>query len=79
MTGYIPNTATFEYSYSQLYSHEHSYCVFAGVFVDSNELLGGLPAMAKSSTYLTHFGSSTRAAENRTRWKGIVANSSVVP
>ena len=25
------------------------------------------------------FGSSTRAAENRTRWKGIVANSSVVP
>ncbi|MCG7869865.1 MAG: hypothetical protein JAY74_26275 [Candidatus Thiodiazotropha taylori] len=25
------------------------------------------------------FASSTRAAENRTRWKGIVANSSVVP
>ena len=25
------------------------------------------------------FTSSTRAAENRTRWKGIVANSSVVP
>ena len=25
------------------------------------------------------FVSSTRAAENRTRWKGIVANSSVVP
>ena len=25
------------------------------------------------------FGSLTRAAENRTRWKGIVANSSVVP
>ena len=24
------------------------------------------------------FASSTRAAENRTRWKGIVANSSVV-
>ena len=27
----------------------------------------------------THIASSTRAAENRTRWKGIVANSSVVP
>ena len=27
----------------------------------------------------TDFASSTRAAENRTRWKGIVANSSVVP
>ena len=26
-----------------------------------------------------YFASSTRAAENRTRWKGIVANSSVVP
>ena len=26
-----------------------------------------------------NFASSTRAAENRTRWKGIVANSSVVP
>ena len=25
------------------------------------------------------FASSTRAAENRTRWKGIVANSSVAP
>ena len=25
------------------------------------------------------FASSTRAAENRTKWKGIVANSSVVP
>ena len=25
------------------------------------------------------FASSTRSAENRTRWKGIVANSSVVP
>ena len=25
------------------------------------------------------FASSTRAAENRTRWKGIVASSSVVP
>ena len=25
------------------------------------------------------FASSTRAAENRTIWKGIVANSSVVP
>ena len=25
------------------------------------------------------FSSSTRAVENRTRWKGIVANSSVVP
>ena len=25
------------------------------------------------------FSSSTRAAENRTRWKGIAANSSVVP
>ena len=25
------------------------------------------------------FASSTRMAENRTRWKGIVANSSVVP
>ena len=25
------------------------------------------------------FASSTRAAENRTRWKGIVANSFVVP
>ena len=25
------------------------------------------------------FASSTRAAENKTRWKGIVANSSVVP
>ena len=25
------------------------------------------------------FASSTRAAENRSRWKGIVANSSVVP
>ena len=25
------------------------------------------------------FASSTRAAENRTRWKGIVANASVVP
>ena len=25
------------------------------------------------------FASSTRAAENRTRWKGTVANSSVVP
>ena len=25
------------------------------------------------------FGSSTRAAENRSRWKGIVENSSVVP
>ena len=25
------------------------------------------------------FASSTRAAENRTRWKRIVANSSVVP
>ena len=25
------------------------------------------------------FASSSRAAENRTRWKGIVANSSVVP
>ena len=25
------------------------------------------------------FASSTRAAENRTRWKGIVANSSLVP
>ena len=25
------------------------------------------------------FASSTRAAENRTRWKGIVGNSSVVP
>ena len=25
------------------------------------------------------FASSTRAAKNRTRWKGIVANSSVVP
>ena len=25
------------------------------------------------------FASSTRAAENRTRWKGIVANLSVVP
>ena len=25
------------------------------------------------------FASSTRATENRTRWKGIVANSSVVP
>ena len=25
------------------------------------------------------FVSSTRAAENRTKWKGIVANSSVVP
>ena len=25
------------------------------------------------------FTSSTRAAENRTRWKGIVANSAVVP
>ena len=26
-----------------------------------------------------NFASSTRVAENRTRWKGIVANSSVVP
>ena len=26
-----------------------------------------------------NFASSTRAAENRTRWKGIVVNSSVVP
>ena len=26
-----------------------------------------------------YFASSTRAAENRTRWKGVVANSSVVP
>ena len=26
-----------------------------------------------------NIASSTRAAENRTRWKGIVANSSVVP
>ena len=26
-----------------------------------------------------YFASSTRAAENRTRWKGIVSNSSVVP
>ena len=25
------------------------------------------------------FASSTRAAENRSRWKGVVANSSVVP
>ena len=25
------------------------------------------------------FASSTRTAENRTRWKGIVANSSMVP
>ena len=25
------------------------------------------------------FASSTRAAENRSRWKGIVANSSVMP
>ena len=25
------------------------------------------------------FASSTRAAENRTKWKGVVANSSVVP
>ena len=25
------------------------------------------------------FASSTRAAKNRTKWKGIVANSSVVP
>ena len=25
------------------------------------------------------FASSTRAAENRSRWKGIVANSSMVP
>ena len=25
------------------------------------------------------FASSTRVAENRSRWKGIVANSSVVP
>ena len=25
------------------------------------------------------FASSTRTAENRTKWKGIVANSSVVP
>ena len=25
------------------------------------------------------FASSTRTAENRTRWKGVVANSSVVP
>ena len=25
------------------------------------------------------FASSTRVAENRTRWKGIVANSSMVP
>ena len=25
------------------------------------------------------FASSTRTAENRTRWKGIVANSSVMP
>ena len=25
------------------------------------------------------FASSTRAAENRTRWKGVIANSSVVP
>ena len=25
------------------------------------------------------FASSTRAAENRTRWKGVVAKSSVVP
>ena len=28
---------------------------------------------------LVDFASSTRAAENRSRWKGIVANSSVVP
>ena len=28
---------------------------------------------------LKDFASSTRAAENRTRWKGIVVNSSVVP
>ena len=26
-----------------------------------------------------NFASSTRAAENRTRWKRIIANSSVVP
>ena len=25
------------------------------------------------------FASSTRAADNRSRWKGVVANSSVVP
>ena len=25
------------------------------------------------------FASSTKTAENRTRWKGVVANSSVVP
>ena len=25
------------------------------------------------------FASSTRAAENRTRWRGVAANSSVVP
>ena len=29
--------------------------------------------------FLPTFASSTRTAENRTRWKGIVANSSVVP
>ena len=35
----------------------------------------------KSGTEWTgmNFASSTRAAENRSRWKGIIANSSVVP
>ena len=32
-----------------------------------------------SEDFPAYFASSTRAAENRTRWKGIVANSSVVP
>ena len=44
---------------------------------ESNPLLFSLGSWTKWTGM--DFASSTRAAENRSRWKGIVANSSVVP
>ena len=38
----------------------------------------GPPTLRSLPTPMITYASSTRAAENRSRWKGIVANSSVV-
>ena len=39
----------------------------------------GAKQYREANRRVQNFASSTRAAENRSRWKGIVANSSVVP
>ena len=51
--------------------------VFCAVLYPLHEIWDVIESVYEG--FLTYFASSTREAENRTRWKRIVANSSVVP